>query len=143
MTSNKSEARPHPARADMTDSLGMEFVKVPAGDFLMGNHDSPAELARAFPQYEPRRIAELEDEVPVHRVRITKAFHLGQCQVTLGRFQQFVSATGFQTESERDGTGGWGYDPAYSSPESGSFRGRDPQYSCAIRASLKATITPW
>ena len=46
-------------RPEITNSIGMKFAKVPAGEFMMGNHDTPEELAKAFPDIEQRRIDEL------------------------------------------------------------------------------------
>jgi len=56
-----------PAR-EFVNSLGMRFVLVPAGEFLMGS-----------PEGEPLREA---DEGPVHRVRITRPFYMGATEVT-------------------------------------------------------------
>lgn len=55
------------------NSLGMKFVEIPAGEFLMG----------AIPGDD---LAE-EDEQPQHRVRITKSFWLGQYEVTQSQYE--------------------------------------------------------
>ena len=121
-----------PPSAPTTSFAGMPFVRVPAGEFLMGSDESPQALARAFPQADAKRLALLADEAPVHRVRITHAFWLGQTQVTVGQFRRFVEASGYVPESIRDGTGGYGYNPAYDPARSvrgDAFEGRDPRYS--------------
>lgn len=128
MLSHPEPAGTEPAEIP-TNSLGMSLERIPAGEFLMGNHDTPETLARDYPNYEPKRIAELVDEAPVHPVRITRPFYMGRHLVTLGQFRRFVAAAGFQSESEQDGTGGWGYNPNHNDPENGSFEGRDPKYS--------------
>ena len=82
-----------------TNSLGMKFVLIPAGSFVMG---SPVgENGRA------------EDEKQ-HRVRLTKSFYLQTTEVTVGQFRHFVRATGYETEAETKGGcwvstegGGW------------------------------------
>ena len=51
------------------NSIGMEFVLIPAGEFLMGSNNG------------------LDSEKPVHRVRISKAFYLGKYEVTQGEWQ--------------------------------------------------------
>ena len=51
-----------------------------------------------------------KDQYPQHRVRISRAFRLGACEVTRGQFAEFVQATGYKTEGERDGQGGYGLD---------------------------------
>ena len=115
-----------------TNTLGMAFVKVPAGSFWMGSAESPATLARAFPQLERKRFTELTDEAPVHRVRIRRAFYLGQHEVTVGQFRRFIEASGYQPESEADGTGGYGYNPDYdpaTTARGDAFEGRNPRYS--------------
>ena len=80
----------------------MEFAWIPPGSFLMG---SPAE--------EEGR----DDNEVQHRVTLTKGFYLGVHEVTRGQFAQFVKATGYRTQAEREGganvwTGsGWKMDP--------------------------------
>ena len=62
----------NPALAETwTNSLGMEFVWVPAGEFVMGSTS---------------RIAG-DDEGPVTRVRISEGFYLGTCEVTQGEWE--------------------------------------------------------
>ena len=100
--------------------LGMPFVRIPAGSFRMGSDESPESLARAYPQLERARFEQLSDEAPVHTVHITRPFYLGQTEVTVGQFRRFVQASGYVPESEADGTGGYGYNPAYDSLTSAS-----------------------
>ncbi len=61
---------------EMTNSIGMRFVLVPAGEFKMG---SPAGDADAY-----------DDERPQHRVRITKPFYLGVHEVTQEQYEQVM-----------------------------------------------------
>jgi formylglycine-generating enzyme required for sulfatase activity len=61
-----------------TNSIGMKMVLIPAGEFTMGSSDGDS------------------DEKPPHKVRITKPFYLGQYEVTVGQFRQFVNESGFQ-----------------------------------------------
>jgi sulfatase modifying factor 1 len=121
-----------PAPQVFENSLGMQFVRIPAGEFLMGSDELPPALALAFPQYEQQRFGELADEAPVHRVRISRPFLLGRHEVTVGQFRRFVEASGHVPESVADGTGGYGYNPAYgpaASQRGDLFEGRDPKYS--------------
>ena len=78
----------------ITNSLGMKLVLIPAGKFVMGS-----------PRSEP---GHGEDEEQ-HEVEITRPFYLGAYEVTLGQFRAFVRGTGYQTEAEKDGKGGWGF----------------------------------
>jgi formylglycine-generating enzyme required for sulfatase activity len=68
----------------ITNSIGMKLVLIRAGEFMMGSPDSDKDVAN--------------DEKPQHRVRITKPFYLGACEVTVGHFRQFVEETGRKTE---------------------------------------------
>ncbi len=54
------------------NSLGMEFVWVPAGEFLMGSTDGD------------------DNERPVHRVRISRPFYLGKYAVTQGEWETLM-----------------------------------------------------
>ena len=55
-----------------TNSLGMEFVRIPAGSFMMGS-----------PKDEPRR---MRDETQ-HRVTLTRDFFMGTTEVTQGQWK--------------------------------------------------------
>jgi formylglycine-generating enzyme required for sulfatase activity len=79
----------------LTNSIDAKLALIPAGEFLMGSlpHDDQAEV----------------DEKPQHRVRITRPFYLGVTEVTRRQFRAFVNDTGYQTEAEKDGKGGWGW----------------------------------
>ena len=126
--SQAAEAR----RAVLVNSLGMRFVALPAGEFLMGSDETPEALAVAYPQYSRDRFVALKDEAPVHRVRITKPFYLGEHEVTVAEFRKFLRQSGYVPESIADGTGGYGYNKDYdpSKTERGdAFEGRDRKYS--------------
>ncbi len=90
--------RAGPERSDsVTNSIGMKLAFVPPGKFAMGS-----------PEGEPGREAqELQ-----HEVELTKGFYLGTCEVTVGRFKQFVKDTKYETDGERDGKGSYGIDAA-------------------------------
>jgi sulfatase modifying factor 1 len=95
-------------RATITDSIGVKLVEIPAGEFMMGSHESLEEMKKTFTQYEPRRFNHT-DEYPVHKVRITRAFWMGVYPVTIREFTQFVKATDYKTDAERN-------DPALDTP---------------------------
>jgi formylglycine-generating enzyme len=127
-----SPAPQHAPPLVIENSIGMKLVRVPAGEFFMGSDESPESLAASFPQYERKRLEELSDESPVHRVRITRDFFLGRHEVTIGQFRRFVEASGYVPESIADGTGGYGYNAAHAASTASrgeAFEGRDPKYS--------------
>lgn len=88
------------APAAIESTLGMKFVLVPAGEFVMGSDEPPDVLSKAYPQYERRRAEELGEEAPVHRVRITQPFYLGQFEVSVGQFRKFLEASGYIPEPD-------------------------------------------
>lgn len=105
---------------------------VPAGEFIMGNDATVDKLKQLFPEYETQRLADLNDEAPAHKVRITRAFYMGQYEVTVGQFRRFLQASGHVPESVADGTGGYGYNALYDpalSRNGDAFEGRDNRYS--------------
>jgi len=55
-----------------TNSIGMEFVLIPAGSFQMGSENGGS------------------DEKPVHNVKIDKAFYLGKTEVTQKQYQAIM-----------------------------------------------------
>lgn len=95
---------------EIANSIGMKLVLIPAGQFMMGGGEPAEDLVQAFAAYK-RKAEFFSDEYPRHRVRITKAFYLGEYEVTVGDFRRFVDDTGYKTEAETDGEGGWGFDP--------------------------------
>ena len=110
----------------------MAFVRIPAGEFLMGSDEPVERLKRDFPFDDERRYADLADEAPRHRVRITRAFLMGRHEVTVGQFRRFVEASGHVPESVADGTGGYGYEVARATDPThrgDAFAGRSPRYS--------------
>jgi formylglycine-generating enzyme required for sulfatase activity len=67
-------------------SQGPEMVWIAAGSFQMGDIQGNGR----------------SNEKPVHRVSITQDFGMGRYEVTVGEFRQFVNATGYRTEAEKE-----------------------------------------
>jgi formylglycine-generating enzyme required for sulfatase activity len=68
-----SSAAAQPAgEKTFTNSIGMEFVLIPAGTFMMGDADGEA------------------DERPVHQVTISRSFYLGKYEVTQAQWQAIM-----------------------------------------------------
>src|SRR5262245_52237205 len=64
---------PKPEPTTFTNSIGMEFVRIPAGRFMMGSPDSDTE-ARS-------------NERPAHPVTISQPFYLGKYPVTQAQWE--------------------------------------------------------
>jgi formylglycine-generating enzyme required for sulfatase activity len=75
----------------ITNSIGMKLNLIPAGRFLMGS-----------PENEPGHDV---DEGPQREVTMSRPFHMGIYEVTVGQFKAFVEATNYQTEAETSGKG--------------------------------------
>ena len=110
---------------------------VPAGEFMMGSGEPADEMVKTFAAYN-RPADYFKDEYPSHRVRITKAFYMGKYEVTVGDFRRFVEDSGYKTEAETDGKGGWGYDS-----KSGKCEGATRSSIGAIPDSRKPTLIRW
>jgi formylglycine-generating enzyme required for sulfatase activity len=67
-------------------SLGPEMVWIPMGTFKMGDIQGGGD----------------DNEQPVHQVSVKK-FAMGRYEITVGEFRQFVNATGYQTDAEKEG----------------------------------------
>ncbi len=82
-----------PPDKEISPGLGggvtMQFVLIPAGEFMMGSHDSPQEVMQEFGLPEPF-VEYLKNEHPQHRVRITKPFYLGKFEVTQEQWQAIM-----------------------------------------------------
>ena len=67
----------------------MEFVRVPAGEFVMGSDKSKDPDA-------------YDDELPQHRLTVPE-FWIGRTAVTVAQYSEYVKATGRRTQAEVDG----------------------------------------
>jgi len=64
---------------DLGGGVKMRLVLIPAGEFMMGSRLSAEEVHRRWPGGAPEWY---EHEHPRHRVRITRPFYMGACEVT-------------------------------------------------------------
>lgn len=88
---NRVEKAPRPLAAPYSryeNSLGMAFVYLPPGTFMMGS-----------PAHEPGR---KDYEVP-HLVVLTNGFYMQAAPVTVAQWRAFARATGHVTRAERKG----------------------------------------
>ena len=66
--------------------LGMKFVIVPAGEFIMGTND----LVEAAMEMPEPNVDEIRDEGPSHRVILNKPFLLGQTEITQAQWLEVM-----------------------------------------------------
>jgi len=117
---------------------GMQFVQVLGGCFDMGQTSAEkAQLIRDEGEDWYKQYA--TDELPRHRVCVDD-FRMGQYEVTVGQFRQFVDETGYQTDAERNAGGKdgcwvlkdkeWGYQKGYSWRQVGFSQEEDYPVAC-------------
>jgi formylglycine-generating enzyme required for sulfatase activity len=70
----------------LKNSIGMEFVKIPAGEFTMGCLETDLDC--------------IEDEVPRHKVRLTKGFEMGKYEVTQAQWEAVMGKAANQSENK-------------------------------------------
>jgi hypothetical protein len=74
---------------EITTSIGMELVPIPAGEFQMGSYEG------------------VDDERPVHRVRITEPFYMGKYEVTQAKTTHRSLLTQTGTDCEQTSKRSW------------------------------------
>ncbi|MCC9609066.1 SUMF1/EgtB/PvdO family nonheme iron enzyme [Blastopirellula sp. JC732] len=94
---------------EMENSIGMKFRVIPPGEFLMGS--SEVEVAQLL--VEGAELPEMfrdmiRSETPQQKQVLPAPIAVGIHEVRRGDFRKFVAATGYQTDAETDGFGGWG-----------------------------------
>ena len=72
------------------NSIGLKLRLIPPGEFIMGRSGPVSDGSKRHS----------------HPVRISRPFHIGVSEVTVGQFRKFVDATDYKTEAETDGVGG-------------------------------------
>ena len=87
-----------------TNSIGMDFRLIPAGEFLMG---TPSEVLTEIITRAQSQMSHwtrfLPSETPQHSVRLPDPIYAATREVTFRQFAGFVSETGYVTETERAG----------------------------------------
>ncbi len=82
----------------ITNSIGMQYVYIKPGTFMMGS--PPSEQGRN------------SDETQ-HQVTLTRGYYMGETEVTVGQWRAFARDSGYRTEAETGGgarvwtTGKW------------------------------------
>jgi len=85
------------------NSVGMELVDVPAGDYLRGRRPWEDSIWRSFTRsVNPTWHGMLE--TPEHEVHFPRSFQVSATEVTVGQFREFVEETDYRTAAERGET---------------------------------------
>ncbi len=73
---------------EFTNSIGMEFVLLPAGTFIMGENEPLSEGKG--------------DERPAHEVTISKPYYIGRHEVTQGQWQKIMGSNPSRHKGENN-----------------------------------------
>jgi serine/threonine protein kinase len=95
-----------------TNSLDMEFVLIPPGEFKMGSSDEEIEAAVAEAEQlnlGTNYIEYIQAEGPLRDEKIERAFYLATTEVNVAQFKEFVRETSYRTTAETNGLGGFGF----------------------------------
>jgi formylglycine-generating enzyme required for sulfatase activity len=98
-----------PATAQLktyTNSIGMEFVLIPAGSFMMGTPYPNCPKDDPFTEtneYEECREKVSSDETPQHKVTISKPFYMGKYEVTQEEWYKIMGNNPSEFKSEKVG----------------------------------------
>ncbi len=96
---------------EQTNLIGMTLVLIPPGEFLMGSTPElnalGVKIAEEIDKLKPAdaMFQWLKEEMPQHRVALTKPLLMGMTEITIGQFKKFVEATSYVTEAEQYGFG--------------------------------------
>lgn len=85
------------------NSIGIKFVRIPAGEFVRGFESSNGGDRRFQLAHQYSNSQNFKNETPSHRVAISKPLDIGTTEVTVGQFGTFVKATGYVTDAQRNG----------------------------------------
>ncbi len=97
--------------AEFTNSLGMKFRLIPPGAFDMGTPEKVRQriVEELKSQGTPAFLVSPAEKEGFVRTYLTAPYYMAECEVTVRQFRQFVDDTGYQTDAERTGIGGFAH----------------------------------
>lgn len=117
-------------RIELKNSIGMRMVRIPAGEYMMGSLSQEMDWLRVTFKtiWRDGHKQWFQDELPLHPVRLTKPFYMSATEVTVGQFREFVSATGYKTDAEK---------------EEGGMIWSNEEYRWVPRKEMRWSNPPW
>jgi formylglycine-generating enzyme required for sulfatase activity len=121
----------------LTIAPGMEivFVRVPAGEFIMGSDKTKDKDA-------------FDDETPQHKLTLPE-YLIGKYPVTVAQFAAFVKATNHKTTAEKEGSGYTWTGYTWTGGQWGEVKGADwrhprgPKSDVIQKANHPVTLVSW
>jgi formylglycine-generating enzyme len=114
-------------RTYISKSTGMKFVRVKAGQFIMGSSREEQDYV-TNKYFKGERPKWLDDEA-AHPVRLSKAYFLAVHEVTRGEFRKFVKDSNYKTEREKDGKTSFGSNEATGTFDEGKYNWLEPGFA--------------
>ncbi len=122
-------------RIEQINAIGMTLVLIPPGTFLMGStpeqHAQGVKMAKeAAINLDAGYLIYIKEEMPQHRVSISKPYWISMTEVTIAHFKKFVKATNYVTQAEQFGFGNSGTTQADEkiTPEQKAMTWQTPGY---------------
>jgi formylglycine-generating enzyme required for sulfatase activity/serine/threonine protein kinase len=112
---------------ETVNSIGMKLRFIPPGKFTMGSSREEIDLWLGQSHWWVKD--RLPSEAPQHEVEITNPYYLGQTEVTVGQFNQFVQATGYKTQAELEGSGALRHFPNLETKMDANTNWRNPGFA--------------
>jgi formylglycine-generating enzyme required for sulfatase activity len=91
--SGHSPNQTEPNQKQPLSPFQLKMADIPAGQFVMGGIAGDADLR--------------QNELPPRTIIFKEPFRMSIYEITVEQFREFVQDTGFKTEAERTGNGGW------------------------------------
>jgi len=78
---------------DLPGGAKMEFVRIPAGEFMMGSTEAEQTLAINHPEVHDRFWTDkIPSEGPQHKVKVTNPFYMGKYEVTQSQWESVMGS---------------------------------------------------
>jgi len=123
------------------NSIGIKLQPIPGGAFRMGGMPRTDFLREAMGKSLEDRLDLLMQTPPHRSVVIENPFYAAAHELTIGQFRDFVEATGYITDAEKDGQGGTGLKPDGSWGTSPEFSWKN--YGFAVTEDTAVANVSW